>query len=119
MIVVVEPRSLTERERAVLDVLLGVDFQGAEKLRREASDVVVVGMCGCGCPSVDFRRGGGLGMAIRVNAAVSGSDDGLFLYTVEDAERGEVLGGIEWVGVGETDPSEFPVPDLLDDVQPA
>jgi hypothetical protein len=35
-------------------------------------------------------------MHIRVNAAVEGSFDGLFLYTV-----GGRLGGIEWVGVSE------------------
>jgi hypothetical protein len=116
-IVVVEPRSLTRRERAVLDALLGVDFQGVAKLRREATEVVVVGMCDCGCPSVDFQRARGLGMTIRVNAAVSDSSDGLFLYTIEDPQRGEVLGGIEWVGVGETDPDEFPAPDLFD-IQP-
>lgn len=101
----------------MLDALLGADFQGVEKLRREATEVVVVGMCGCGCPSVDFRRGRGRGMTIRVNAAVSGSSDGLFLDTVEDPQRGEVLGGIEWVGVGETDPDEFPAPGLFD-IQP-
>ena len=112
-----EPGPLTRRERAVLDALLGADFPGGEKLRREATEVVVVGMCGCGCPSIDFRRAHGLGMTMRVNAAVFDSNDGLFLYTVEDPQRGEVLGGIEWVGVGETDPDEFPTPDLLD-IQP-
>jgi len=106
-----EPRSLTRRERALLDALLDVDFQGVEELRREATEVVVVRMCGCGCPSVDFGRG--RGMAILVNAAVPGSGDGLFLYTVEDPQRGRVLGGIEWVGVGEADPDEFPTPDLF------
>ncbi|MFD0207504.1 MULTISPECIES: hypothetical protein [Saccharothrix] len=107
-------RPLTPRERAVLDALLGVDFRGVEELRREAAEVVVVGMCGCGCPSVDFRRGPGSGMTVRVNATVSGSDDGLFLYTVGTPEEGEFLGGIEWVSVAETDPAEFPAPDLLD-----
>ncbi|ONI89977.1 hypothetical protein ALI22I_13735 [Saccharothrix sp. ALI-22-I] len=94
--------------------LLGVDFRGVEELRREAAEVVVVGMCGCGCSSVDFRGGPGLGMTVRVNAAVSGSDDGLFLYTVGTLQGREVLGGIEWVSVADTDPVEFPAPDLLD-----
>ena len=112
-----EPRSLNRRERAVLDALLGVDFHGVQKLRREATEVVVVGMCGCGCPSVDFRSARGLGMTVRVNAAASDSSDGLFLYTLDDPELGEVLGGIEWVGVGATNPDEFPAPDLFD-IQP-
>ncbi|MEV6816448.1 hypothetical protein [Micromonospora sp. NPDC051296] len=76
--------------------------------------MVVVGTCGCGCPSIDFQHGRGLGMAIRVNAGVRGSHGGLFLYTIEDRQRGEVLGGIEWVGVEETDPDELPSPELLD-----
>jgi hypothetical protein len=47
------------------------------------------------------------------SARVKQQDDGLFLYTIEDPQRGEVLGGIEWVGVGERDLDEFPSPDLL------
>ncbi|MGC4811189.1 hypothetical protein ACLQ29_11750 [Micromonospora sp. DT228] len=58
--------------------------------------------------------GRGLGMGIRVNASVRGSHDGLFLYVIEDLERGELLGGIEWVGVEEADPDELPSPELLD-----
>jgi hypothetical protein len=72
-----DSRVLTPRERTVLEALLAVDFQGVESLRLQAADVVVVGMCGCGCPSIDFRRDRGLGMAIRVNAAVPGSYAGL------------------------------------------
>jgi hypothetical protein len=64
-------------------------------------------------PIPDFNHGRGLGMAIQVYASVPDSYDGLFLYTIEEPQRGEVLGGIEWVGVGETDPDEFPSPDLL------
>ncbi|MET7423154.1 hypothetical protein [Dactylosporangium sp. NPDC005555] len=109
-----DARPLNQRERAVLEALLAVDFQDVETLRRQAAEVVVVGTCGCGCPSIDFQHGHGLGMAIRVNAGVRGSHDGLFLYTIEDPQRGEVLGGIEWVGVGETDPDELPSPELLD-----
>ena len=110
-----EPRPLTERERAVLDALLSVEFDGVEELRAQAADVAVVGRCPCGCPSVDFQRGRGSGMSIRVNAGVrDDSYDGLFLYTVEDPERGELLGGIEWVAGSGPDPEELPSPDTLD-----
>ncbi len=109
-----EPRPLTERERSVLNALLSADFDGVEDLRRQATDVAVVGVCGCGCPSIDFVKGPGLGMTLRVNASIRGSNDGLFLYTIEDPDRGECLGGIEYVGVGEKAPAEFPPPDLLD-----
>ncbi|RKT53652.1 hypothetical protein [Saccharothrix australiensis] len=107
-----DPRPLTERERAVLEALLAVEFRGAEVLRRQAAEVMVIGMCGCGCPSIDFRSTHGRGMAVRVNAATP-DHDGLFLYTVEGFEGTEALGGIEWVGVGGTDPDEFPPPSLL------
>jgi hypothetical protein len=117
-IIGMDTRPLTQRERAVLEALLAIDFQGVEPLRQQAAAVVVVGTCGCGCPSIDFQVGRGLGMTMRVNASVSGSHEGLFLYTIEESQRGEVLGGIEWVGVGEPDPDELPSPDLLD-IRPA
>ncbi|WP_433131253.1 hypothetical protein ACQPWW_09850 [Micromonospora sp. CA-240977] len=113
-IVGVEARPLTRRERAVLEALLAVDVEGVGNLRRQSAEALVVGTCGCGCPSIDFQQGRGLGMAVRVNASVRGSQDGLFLYVIEEPERGEVLGGIEWVGVGEADPDELPSPELLD-----
>lgn len=109
-----DPRPLTDRERAVLDALLAVEFPGVETLRAQA--VEVVGVCGCGCPSIDFQRG--RGMAVRADATVPDTYDGLFLYTVEDPERGELLGGIEWVSVSDTSPAEFPAPDLLE-IRPA
>jgi hypothetical protein len=113
-IVDMDARLLTQRERAVLEALLAVDFQDVEILRRQAADAVVVGACGCGCPSIDFQPAQGLGMTIRVNAGVRGSYDGLFLYTVNDPQLGEILGGIEWVGIEETDRDELPSPELLD-----
>ena len=109
-----DPRPLTPRERAVLDTLLG-STDGA--LRSQAADVRVVGTCGCGCPSIDFEPGYGLGMTVRADAVVRGTHAGLFLYSVKDQQRGEVLGGIEWDSVEDTDPPEFPSHDLLD-IQP-
>ena len=105
-----DSRPLTHRERAVLDALLSADFPGVEALRAEAEDVEVVGGCGCGCPSIDFRKEPGVGLHIRVNAAIAGgSYDGLFLFTIQDH-----LGGIEYVGSsGKKDPAEFPDPTLL------
>ncbi len=110
-----DARPLTHRERAVLEALLAVNSSGIKVLRFQAANVVVVDRCGCGCPSIDFEPSPGLGMTIRVNAGVrDNSYNGLFLYTIEDPQRGEVLGGIEWVGVDETDLDELPSPDLLD-----
>jgi hypothetical protein len=100
-------RPLTDRERDVLDALLSVDFPAALALRRQARSAVVSGTCGCGCPSIDFRVGAG--MRVHVNASVTGSHDGLFLYTLDGQ-----LGGIEWVGVTEDVPIEFPEPARLE-----
>ena len=108
-----EPRSLTTRERAVLDALLAIEFDGAAALREQAAKVLVIA-CDCGCPSIDFQPAAGLGMTARVNAALRGSFDGLFLYTLDDPHHGELLGGIEWSGMTEPSPDEFPEPHLLD-----
>lgn len=106
-------RPPTARERAVLNALLSVDFDGVEQLRTEAEQAEVVGGCGCGCPSIDFYSEPGEGMNIRVNAGY-GDFDGLFLFTV-----GDRLGGIEWVGAsGNGDPAEFPDPATLS-IEPA
>ncbi|MGW6005483.1 hypothetical protein [Oerskovia enterophila] len=104
-------RTLTDRERSVLDALLSVDVDGAAELRREARRAVVTSACGCGCPSIDFRPG--TGMRVMVNATVAGSTDSLFLYTLD----GE-LGGIEWVGVSDDRPTELPEPSRLE-ISPA
>ena len=113
-IVGMDGRPLTQRERAVLQAMLAVGFPGVETLRHQTAEVAVFGTCGCGCPSIDFQIGRGPGMAVRVNASVRGSHNGLFLHTTEDPQRGEILGGIEWVGVEETDPDELPSPERLD-----
>ena len=102
-------RPLTTRERAVLDALLLAEFDGVEDLRRQAKTALVVGECGCGCPSIDFREELRAGMEMVVDAAVEGSYDGLFLYTI-----GGQLGGIEWVGCSDGgNPAEFPDPEVL------
>jgi hypothetical protein len=105
-----DSRPLTQRERDVLNALLSVDFPDVDALRTQAEDVEVVGVCDCGCPSIDFHKEPGVGLHVRVNAAIEGgSHDGLFLFTL-----GDHLGGIEYVGnSGEKDPTEFPDPALL------
>jgi hypothetical protein len=48
----VAARSLATEERAVLDLLLALDFPGAGALRRQVDKAEVVGRCDCGCPSI-------------------------------------------------------------------
>lgn len=102
-------RPLSERERTVLDALLAVEFDGVEALREQAREAQVVGGCGCGCPSIDFSSQRGDGMGLKVNAALRGSYDGLFLFTL-----GDRLGGIEYVSSSDEMAAELPDPSLLD-----
>lgn len=101
---------MTPRERATLDVVLSVEFDGVEALRSQARSAVVERMCGCGCPSIDFAHPPTEpGMWIRVDATIQVSSDGLFLYT-----EWPWLGGIEYVGMSvDKDPDEFPDPGLV------
>lgn len=45
-------RPLHPDERAVLNLLLAEDFEGAAALREQARNASVVGRCDCGCPSI-------------------------------------------------------------------
>jgi len=49
------PRPLAADERAILDHLLSLDFEGVEQLRRQAGDSRVVGRCDCGCPTIEIE----------------------------------------------------------------
>lgn len=100
-------RPLTDRERAVLNALLAVDFEDATAVRQQADVVRVVDVCGCGCPSIDFHTAPDVGMNAVVNAEVSGTADTIFLYLL-----GDRLGGIEYAWVDEA-PDELPHPARL------
>ena len=54
LVVRVDRRSLTNVERHVLERLLSEDFPGVEQLRVQASHAEVVGVCDCGCPTIDL-----------------------------------------------------------------
>jgi hypothetical protein len=100
---------MTDRERAVLDALLAVDFPGADVLRRQIPSALVARTCVCGCPSIDFAHPpAGPNVHVVANAKVSGSADELFLFTSDGW-----LGGIEWVGYSAEKPEALPAPELL------
>jgi hypothetical protein len=49
-------RPLRDDERALIEVLLTTG-DGADRYREQLSRLAVVGVCECGCPSVDFSPG--------------------------------------------------------------
>lgn len=103
------PRPLTERERSVVEAMLSVSFDGVEALRRQVPSLLVSGRCGCGCPTIYFAHPKDeVGVWQRVNASITGTHDGLMLFT-----SGQWLDSLEYVGTGERDPAEFPDPGLL------
>lgn len=53
-IFVTAPRPLDRNERALLDGLLALDFDGVAALREQARDVRAAPGCTCGCGSLDL-----------------------------------------------------------------
>lgn len=103
-------RVLTARERATLVALIK---DTTADLRSQADRVWAVGHCGCGCPSIDFAPSDGRGMKVIVDAAVLDSDDSLFVFTYQDADGREVLGGIEYVWFEDRPPQILPPPERI------
>ena len=100
------PRELLPRERAALDLLLGLDFEGVRELRLQAATAQAEGTG----LVVDLSVDPGLATAqvakrIPVQAVVDGGayDGGLLLYV--DGGR---LSGLEYWWVTEDAPDEFP-----------
>ncbi len=98
-------RALTHRERAVLNALLAVDFDRNGAMRAQAAATRVIGQCQCGCPSVDFAQQPGVGLTVLVNAEVAGTNDTLFLCSIDGR-----LGGIDYVSNEDTMATELPPP---------
>ncbi|MEO8969350.1 MAG: hypothetical protein ABI427_17665, partial [Solirubrobacteraceae bacterium] len=48
------PRPFSEREEAILRLMLSVDGPGIGALREQADAAMVVGRCSCGCATVDL-----------------------------------------------------------------
>ncbi|WP_145356711.1 hypothetical protein [Alienimonas californiensis] len=85
------PRPLTDREATLVRWLLTCGGPIGARFLPEVDDLRVVGLCGCGCASVDFVRGGDGGMRPFARHQWDGPDGepcGVFLYTIEDRLAG-------------------------------
>jgi hypothetical protein len=110
-------RCLTDREGAILALLLAADFEGAAELREQARAVVVDGeRCPCGCPTISLAADHASspqarGVAERVPvAAMSNVSPAEVMLFVDDGW----LSLLEFVWYGDGDaPPEFPSPDTF------
>jgi hypothetical protein len=106
------PRPLRRRERETLEVLLAVDFPGAEALRAQLPGTVVTGRCTCGCPSVDLEPPAdaplaGVATSVPVEAlgmGPYGEVEAMVLLFVHDGR----LSSLEYAPLEERTPTTFP-----------
>ena len=47
-------RDLADEEKAVLEALLSLEFEGAQELRAQLATVKLVGQCECGCATIEL-----------------------------------------------------------------
>lgn len=110
----ITPRPLNASERAVLELILSADFDGASALRAQLDHVEVVATWAAGSPSIDLRvrepvaRASLPARLVPVDAQVrdpSGEYTGELLVWVDD---GEVLSGLEYAWVTDEPPLHLP-----------
>jgi hypothetical protein len=107
---VFDARDLSPRERDVLASLLGVATVSADRPPTDLAEVNVVGVCGCGCPSIYFAQDAkGAGVELIAEATVDGTDDAVLLYV---NSRGD-LDSLEYMWVSDSPPSELPDVSML------
>jgi hypothetical protein len=101
-------RLLSHDEVAIVAALLDLPDPDGVRLRQQIADLRVVGACGCGCPTVDFR-GGPDGLELIADATVAGTDGDAILLFGHDG----LLDRLEYVWVGGPPPASWPSPRML------
>jgi hypothetical protein len=82
------PRALTQKERALIDILLAGPL-GKPELRRQAASARVVGVCSCGCPSVHLEVDPSAPRAtFTPEEAPFGRADGVLITAWQEKSRG-------------------------------
>ena len=101
-------RRLTEREHDVLAAVVARVSDRLPDLASQVAGATVVGMCGCGCPTIHFGHGIG-GIEKVADVAVLDTHDAVLLSLAADGS----LDSLEYMWVGDSIPTEFPLPDEL------
>jgi hypothetical protein len=101
-------RRLTPGELAIVSTLLAMTHAGAARLRQQIPGLRVVGGCGCGCPTIDFRDAPD-GLELIADAEVAGTGGDAILLFGHDG----VLDRLEYMWVGGPAPASWPAPDAL------
>jgi len=111
-----EPRPISDLERAILDRLL-VDDEAFAELREQVPSLVVVRRCACGCPTVEFGQSGVAPEAVARPLGIEGRATG----NIGDApidilvfETGGYLSSLELVSYSEQAPAEWPPLDSIE-----
>lgn len=118
-----DPRPITDDERAVLSRLLATDFQGVDALRDQSVDVQVVGRCDCGCPSIDLEPAPGrarsdqIGRLAPVELAVVPEADEPAGEIILFVDHGQ-LSYLEYVYYSASPPSSWPADERLSLIKP-
>jgi hypothetical protein len=107
----IEPRPLSAEERALIEFLLSVEFPGRDELRDQLDRVEVIGICECGCGTVNLNVTGAPVRAateslIPAEAMAEGLDVLLFA-------RDGLLSSLEFVFYDDNGPEPFPKPSDL------
>jgi len=106
-------RALTDAERAVVEWMLGGDFEGVEDYRGQVAGIRVRGGCRCGCPSVDFVvPGTGLGSPLPREGWIRGEAVEITLFA-----KGGRLTGLEQTDYVGSRPTLPDPADLVDSPQ--
>lgn len=108
----IQPRDLKTEERAVLEFLMTAEFPGRDDLNDQLKSVMAVGVCDCGCGTIDLAvkdrdARATTHAALSVEAFGSGVDVLLFV-------RDGILSCLEIVPHSDERPVAYPAPAALE-----
>ena len=106
------PASLEERELIGWLLRHAATTPDVDPFLAQIPDLHVVGMCGCGCPSIDFQVGGQDAVASIIADAEGNSPEGIAVGVMLWAREGR-LSGLEVYDVEGDQQFRLPRPEML------